>query len=313
MSTRKTRISEKKSKMDPVGKEDKDINNDGKVDSQDQYLKNRRKAISKNVKETREMTKSQIERKIKEGKWTTDFDIVPGKPTVVKNAETGKKMRVKVKEEKRPTKNAIREGVLDATDDDGWMAKSQLYRIAKCSAELHKMINDADELEPWVQSKIAKASDYIITVKNYMEYLIQRQDSMTLDMDSGYDMDQPPRDTTAMDIGPEYTDDTQLPMVREKAESKAQQRAAGLALAAKRGEYPVSKLKGAAKEMYNMSEADLEDYAGTEHEGLPKKVSEKKKKKSLKNPEDNPCWKGYKPVGTKKVNGKTVPNCVPKD
>jgi hypothetical protein len=27
---------------------------------------------------------------------------------------------------------------------------------------------------------------------------------------------------------------------------------------------------------------------------------------------DNPCWKGYKPVGTKEKNGKTVPNCVPK-
>lgn len=25
----------------------------------------------------------------------------------------------------------------------------------------------------------------------------------------------------------------------------------------------------------------------------------------------NPCWKGYKQVGTKKKNGKTVPNCVP--
>ena len=31
----------------------------------------------------------------------------------------------------------------------------------------------------------------------------------------------------------------------------------------------------------------------------------------LKNPKDNPCWKGYHPVGTKKKNGKTVPNCVP--
>lgn len=33
----------------------------------------------------------------------------------------------------------------------------------------------------------------------------------------------------------------------------------------------------------------------------------------LKNPKDNPCWKGYHPVGTKKKNGKTVPNCVPKE
>jgi len=31
----------------------------------------------------------------------------------------------------------------------------------------------------------------------------------------------------------------------------------------------------------------------------------------LKDPKDNPCWKGYKPVGTKVKNGKTVPNCVP--
>jgi len=27
--------------------------------------------------------------------------------------------------------------------------------------------------------------------------------------------------------------------------------------------------------------------------------------------EENPCWKGYKQVGTKKKNGKEVPNCVP--
>jgi len=31
----------------------------------------------------------------------------------------------------------------------------------------------------------------------------------------------------------------------------------------------------------------------------------------LKDPKDNPCWKGYHPVGTKKKGGKTVPNCVP--
>ena len=33
----------------------------------------------------------------------------------------------------------------------------------------------------------------------------------------------------------------------------------------------------------------------------------------LKDPEDNPCWKGYKPVGTKKKRGKVVPNCVPEE
>jgi hypothetical protein len=46
----------KKGKLDPVGKEDKDINNDGKVDSTDKYLGKRREAIKKSMhKENAEM------------------------------------------------------------------------------------------------------------------------------------------------------------------------------------------------------------------------------------------------------------------
>jgi hypothetical protein len=37
--------------LDPVGKEDDDINNDGKVDKTDKYLLKRRKAIAANIKE----------------------------------------------------------------------------------------------------------------------------------------------------------------------------------------------------------------------------------------------------------------------
>ena len=65
----------------------------------------------------------------------------------------------------------LMEGVLDDTDDDGWMAKSELYKLAKYAIALHGMIQDSDNLEPWVQSKITKASDYIATVKHYMEYV----------------------------------------------------------------------------------------------------------------------------------------------
>ena len=35
--------------MDPVGKEDGDVNNDGKKDSSDKYLMKRRKAIGKQL------------------------------------------------------------------------------------------------------------------------------------------------------------------------------------------------------------------------------------------------------------------------
>jgi len=37
----------------------------------------------------------------------------------------------------------------------------------------------------------------------------------------------------------------------------------------------------------------------------------KAKKKEGKGKEDS-CWKGYETIGTKKKDGKTVPNCVPK-
>lgn len=63
--------------------------------------------------------------------------------------------------------------------------------------------------------------------------------------------------------------------VNEKSVSKSQQRAAGIALAAKRGEIPKSELRGASKEMAKMSTKDLEDFASTEHKGLPKKVKKK--------------------------------------
>lgn len=57
------------------------------------------------------------------------------------------------------------------------------------------------------------------------------------------------------------------------AKSKAQQRAAGAALSAKRGETKVSELQGASKQMYDsMSEDELEDYASTDRDGLPEHV-----------------------------------------
>lgn len=54
------------------------------------------------------------------------------------------------------------------------------------------------------------------------------------------------------------------------AQSQAQQKAAGAALAAKRKEIKVSELQGAAKEMYDsMTEKELEDFAATKRKGLP--------------------------------------------
>lgn len=56
------------------------------------------------------------------------------------------------------------------------------------------------------------------------------------------------------------------------AKSKAQQKAAGAALAAKRGDMKKSKLKGASREMADsMTEKELEELAETKRKNLPER------------------------------------------
>lgn len=59
------------------------------------------------------------------------------------------------------------------------------------------------------------------------------------------------------------------------AKSKAQQKAAGAALSAKRGETPKSALKGASREMVeSMSERELHDLAATPRKDKPQRVDD---------------------------------------
>lgn len=51
--------------------------------------------------------------------------------------------------------------------------------------------------------------------------------------------------------------------------SKSQQRAAGMAMAAKEGKMPMSKMMGAAKSMSSMTTSELKKFASTERKGLP--------------------------------------------
>ncbi|SEG11092.1 DUF3008 family protein [Bosea lathyri] len=58
------------------------------------------------------------------------------------------------------------------------------------------------------------------------------------------------------------------------AKSAAQQKAAGAALAAKRGDIKKSELKGASKSMEkSMSERELDELASTKRKGKPEHVS----------------------------------------
>jgi hypothetical protein len=119
------------------------------------------------------------------------------------------------------------------------------------------------------------------------------------------------------------------------AQSQQQQKLFGLALAVKRGEVPASEVSDEVKAIVDrMSEKDIEDFAGTSHKGLPKKVEQQMREMvreimrerviaeltqsvtedgKMQDGEDDPCWKGYEMVGMKMKDGKEVPNCVPKN
>ncbi|MDQ0348016.1 DUF3008 family protein [Ancylobacter vacuolatus] len=59
------------------------------------------------------------------------------------------------------------------------------------------------------------------------------------------------------------------------AKSKAQQKAAGAALSAKRGDTEKSELKGASKSMEkSMTEKELEELASTKRKGKPEHVED---------------------------------------
>jgi hypothetical protein len=74
--------------------------------------------------------------------------------------------------------------------------------------------------------------------------------------------------------------------------------------------------KSGAKQTLKDDQYTYRDIAELARQGLSdEEIAEKlgfDLNEGLKDPKDNPCWKGYKPVGTKKKGGRTVPNCVPK-
>ena len=58
----------------------------------------------------------------------------------------------------------------DRPDNEGAMARADLYKLANYSLKLFKMMESNTQLEGWVQAKITKSADYIASVYHYLEY-----------------------------------------------------------------------------------------------------------------------------------------------
>ena len=59
---------------------------------------------------------------------------------------------------------------IDPDGYEGHMAKTNLFKIAEYATELHNMIQNNENLEPWVEEKIAVAASMMDAVGHHLKY-----------------------------------------------------------------------------------------------------------------------------------------------
>ena len=76
-------------------------------------------------------------------------------------------------------------GALEEMDDEGRMAKSQMYKMKTYVDRLSMMLDDGAQLPAWVQAKLTKASSMMSAVYHYLDYEMMRaQDSLMEHIDT---------------------------------------------------------------------------------------------------------------------------------
>ena len=170
----------KNERLDPVGKEDGDIDNDGDKDETDKYLANRRKAIAKAIADKEKTDTEKDARKakgmVKEDKSemdkrydrTSKYTTIPGLGTTT-DAD--------LERERLAQLAARNEGDLDVghQDDEPGMLKNKLFRAAKMAAMLYKKVDKYDKMggevdfPSWWQNKINKSQDMLQSAYDYLD------------------------------------------------------------------------------------------------------------------------------------------------
>jgi hypothetical protein len=179
--------------LDPVGKEDDDINNDGKVDKTDKYLSNRRKAIASNIKEGPSKANILgIDFNITEMNGRIFFSFIDKKAASIKIREIGSNEIVnRIQKsldnaygkgefffksgdnaefqngylfQRNPNNVDLNKLKFESSHDDHEvsMAVSSLEAIAEAIVELRQKLGNTERNIPgWIQDHIAKAENYI--------------------------------------------------------------------------------------------------------------------------------------------------------
>jgi hypothetical protein len=175
----------------------------------------------------------------------------------------------------------------DEYDEEGEMAQSQARTIEDAAQELQSILDADENLPEWVQKKISLAMDYIDTARDYLAANRPQEQGMEESALQAY-LGKKKYGEAGMkalqQAGREGASKEKMASIRakhdkldevdldEKAVSRAQRAAAGIARAAQKGDIPKSELRGASKEMARMPAGELKKFAKTKEKGLPQKV-----------------------------------------
>ena len=191
----------KNERLDPVGKEDGDIDNDGDKDETDKYLANRRKAIAKAIAD-KEKTDTEKDARKARGmiKEATDLETVEILADMLFKLSDGnttaRQAAFEIAREEGVSFNLVlqkyqdkggklqdidfetlKEGDLDVghQDDEPGMLKNKLFRAAKMAAMLYKKVDKYDKMggevdfPSWWQNKINKSQDMLQSAYDYLD------------------------------------------------------------------------------------------------------------------------------------------------
>ena len=221
------------------------------------------------------------------------------------------------KETQMKSKDLIQENLADEAskveqDHEVQMARAQLYKIAKYSIKLHEMLKNVSEqegLEGWVQSKITKASDYIGAVYHNMDYE-QKFEEVSENVNEAKacncneDCACGGNCTPDCNCGPNCNESVSEGKSPHKKGSKKYKKHMA-AKHANMGEDYKESIRNKLQEALE----EIEETASLCPE-CGKKSYKTLPEEKQKGVDGKVCWKGYKRMGTKKKNGKTVDNCV---
>ena len=293
--------------LDPVGKEDKDIDNDGDHDKSDKYLLKRRKAVSKAIATRKESFSN----------WRQDLS------EVMDDVENKKK----IKEKKVENKIVINPDLKEAVEQLGGtllemieIEESKKNECPKCDGKGCKYCECEDEVETVDEDakydRNRKRAAQRAAARNAARdagktgavpgvgYVTPRREKETYVDSAGVTRHK----SGAKNEEVEYEVEEGYKPIDKKKETAMYRRAGNLARTSLAS-------KGKKKEdAQNKSAKIVSAITRQKEDERFSKMADHKARDNYKEEfvsEEDPCWKGYTQVGMKKKNGREVPNCVP--